>query len=409
VKILQINKAHHYRGGANRYYMELSRILEEAGHEVVHFSMKDGENVNSPYSDYFVENVDLAGAGTVQERIRCFGRVVYSFQARRRVERLIKEHRPEIAHLHNIYHQISPSILQVLKKNGLRTVLTAHDYKLICPNYTLFDGRDTCEKCLGGKNYHVLTTGCHGGTLATGMTLAIEAYLHLFLGSYRKYLDIVITPSRFMKECLAKFGIPDANIIHVPNFVDPIPENVEPGRGGYILYMGRLSREKGVDSLILAMREFPETPLIIAGDGPERKALEKVSQEEGAGNVQFVGQQGADDLGGLLSGSMFTVVPSIWYENCPLSVLESMAYGRPVIGSKTGGIPDLIGDGEDGLLFSPGDVNDLSDKIGLILGDSEYREELGMNAHLRARQEFTKEAHRDKILSIYSELLDRPA
>ncbi len=376
---------------------------------MLHFSMKDKENVSSPYSDYFVENVHMAGARTIPEKIRCFGRVIYSFQARRRVERIINEHRPEIAHLHNIYHQISPSILPVLKKNGLRTVLTSHDYKLICPNYTLFDGRGTCEKCLGGKNYHVLTTGCHGGSLATGMTLAIESYLHLFLGSYRRYLDMVITPSRFMKECFVRFGIPEAKIVYVPNFVDPIPENIEPGRGGYILYMGRLSREKGVDSLILAMREFQETPLIIAGDGPERKALERMSEEEGVGNVRFVGQKESDDLGGLLSGSMFTVVPSIWYENCPLSVLESMAYGRPVIGSKTGGIPDLIHDGEDGLLFSPGDANGLSDRIGLLLGDAGYRERLGRKAHRRARQEFTKEAHRDRILSIYSDLLDRPA
>ncbi len=405
MNILQVNKFHQSWGGANRYYMELSRILEERGNRVISFSMKEDSNEPSRYSDYFVEHIDLNNPDGLLSRIRCFLRVTYSLDARKKIRKLIGDHRPEIAHIHNIYHQISPSILPVLKNSGIPVVMTAHDYKLVCPNNTLFDGSNICEKCLGGKSYQVMLNRCHNSSFSKGLTLAIEAYLHSLLRSYTECVDTIITPSSFMRNIFITFGVNPDKIVFIPNFVDPIPDKFGDEEDDYILYFGRLSIEKGLRTLISAMQRYPGTRLILAGDGPEREGLEKLSGVLNLTNVQFIGQKNSQETEQLVKNSMFTVITSIWYENCPLSVLESMAQGKPVIGSRIGGIPDLIEDGKDGLLFNSNDVEDLCEKIGTILDDSDYRRELGRNAYLKVKQHFNSEVHYQGISSVYKELI----
>ncbi len=407
MKILQINKAHHHHGGANRYYLELSRILEEKGHEVACFSMKDGKNLPTVYADYFVDHLDFQNPGGLFDRVRASARIVYSTQARQRIGKLIDRFRPEIAHFHNIYHHISPSVLLELEKKGIPVVMTAHDYKLICPNYTLFNGVDICEKCRGGKSYQVLLTSCHGGSVFSGLILATEAYLHRMLGSYEKGLDLIITPSEFMKKILIEFGIPAEKIQFVPNFVDPIPEDLGPDTGDYVLYFGRLSLEKGLATLIRAMSRLPDLSLVLAGDGPQRSELEYLSGKEQVSNVRFVGQKDHVEIEGLIRGCLFTVLPSIWYENCPLSILESMAFGKPVIGSRIGGIPDLIDDGKDGLLFPAGDEEKLSEKIRLLADDSNLLRLFGGNGYKKVKEKYNREVHYRSVLSVYNTLLGK--
>jgi glycosyltransferase involved in cell wall biosynthesis len=408
MKILQVNKFHYYHGGADGYYLELSRILEEQGHEVSYFSMKNEKNIESPHSTYFVENVDFNAPNGIMNRIKCFTRVIYSFEARRNIKQVVDLYQPDIVHLHNIYHQISPSILPILKKNDLPVVMTAHDYKVVCPNYSLFNGYEICEKCRDGKIYHVLLSGCHNKSIAKGFTLAIEAYLYRFLRTYQDCLDIIITPSMFMKTKFEEYGISSEKIIFIPNFVDPIPVKLERREeGDYLLYFGRLSREKGLMVLILAMRKHPDLSLIVAGDGPERRHLERLCDKEGIFNVKFVGKKNSKEIKKLIEHCMFTVLPSICYENCPLSVLESMASGKPVIGSQIGGIPDLIENGKDGLLFKAGNDEELSEKIGALAKDKDLRDELGRNSYNKVKQNYSKETHLQSILSVYKNLLEQ--
>jgi glycosyltransferase involved in cell wall biosynthesis len=405
MKVLQVNKAHHRRGGANLYCLELSRVLEEAGHRVVHFSMKDAANEPCPDADLFVEHVDFDEPGGPLARLHAFGRVIYSPQARRRIGRLVERHRPDIAHLHNVYHQISPSILPALHRRGIPVLLTAHDYKLVCPNYTLFDGDRVCERCLDGQVHRVATTGCHGGSVAKGVTLAFEAFLHRLLGTYVRHLDHVVAPGPFMRDTLVRFGFPADRITVIPNFVDPLPDAPDGAEGDYILYFGRLSREKGLMTLVQAMRRLPGSTLIIAGDGPERGALEAACGGEGPANVRFLGHRTPEEVRRLVGGSRFTVLPSIWYENCPLSVLESMARGRPVVGARIGGIPDLIEDGRDGLLFAPGDADDLAEKIERLEKDGDLRRALGRAAFRKVGRLYSREVHVRSIVSLYERLI----
>ncbi len=406
MKILQVNKYHHDQGGANRYYLELSRALTEEGHDVVHFSMQDERNEPSPFSEYFVENVDFNRPGSLFDQAKRSMRVIYFPQARRMIRKIVERYTPEIAHLHNIYHHLSPSFLPVLEERGIPVVMTAHDYKLICPNYTLFDGRNICEKCRGGKSYQVLLSRCYPGSFPKGITLAVEAYLHKLLGTYSKCLDVIIVPSRFMKETMVRFGIPEKKISFIPNFVDPVPTEIQNGSGEYILYFGRLAREKGLPTLIGAMQSYSEISLVIAGDGPARSDLERMCVERKILNVDFVGRKNAREIIRLIEGSRFTVLPSVWYENCPLSVLESMAHGKPVVGADIGGIPDLIDDGTDGLLFEAGNEADLGEKIGRLVKDREFCVELGRKGYQKVKEFYNKEVHCRSVLSVYEKLLD---
>jgi glycosyltransferase involved in cell wall biosynthesis len=407
MKILQVNKFHYNYGGSNRYYLNLSRILELDGHEVAYFSMKGDKNVPSPYSEYFIEPIDYDQIGGPIEMIRSFVNVLYSFEAKKKIGKLLNHFKPDLAHIHNIYHQISPSILPELKGFGIPVVMTAHDYKLVCPNYSLFDGREICERCEGGKRaYHASIGRCHQGTVAKGILLTLESYLHQLLGSYSKGLDLIIAPSQFMKDTLARFGIPEKKVVYVPNFVDPIPEKFEYEEGDHLLYFGRLAAEKGIEILLLAMKNFRDVPLLLAGEGPDKGRFEEITREEGLDNVRFVGKANRSEVESLIRRSKFTILPSIWYENCPLSILESMAYGKPVIGARIGGIPDLIEHDQDGLLFTAGDVDDLSRQIERLLAVRNRLREMGESGHRKVRGLYSKEVHYRSILSIYRRFLD---
>jgi glycosyltransferase involved in cell wall biosynthesis len=207
-----------------------------------------------------------------------------------------------------------------------------------------------------------------------------------------------------MKEVFTSAGIPSEKIVVIPNFVDPVPEQEEWEEGDYILFFGRLSIEKGLTVLIKAMRHFPETRLLMAGSGPERYHLEALCRKLEVTNVDFLGRQSSEETESLIKRSLFTIISSIGGENCPLSVLESMAFGKPVIGSRIGGIPDLIDDGKDGFLFDPNDETDLCKKIEAMLGDTEYRRELGRNAYKKIERDFNGEVHYQRVYSVYNDL-----
>jgi len=405
MRILQVNKSHHHRGGANHYYLELSRALVETGNDVINFSMRDDQNDPSPFSSYFVDRVDFNDAGGTIERIKCSGRAVYSLQARKKIRLIIDRFRPNIAHIHNIYHQLSPSFLPILRDHGIPVVMTAHDYKLVCPNYMLFNGEVVCERCVEGEMYNILLEACRNTPLSRRLVLLAEAYLHRILGTYRNSLDVVIAPSMFMKDILDRNARLNARVINIPNFVDPIPAGPKFGGGEYILYFGRLSREKGLSTLIRAVKRFPDSLLLIAGEGPEKRSLEMLCDRENADNVRFIGQKNPTEIRQLIDRCAFSVLPSIWYENCPLSILESMARGKPVVGSRIGGIPELIGDGRTGLLSRAGDVDDLSEKIGRLLKDRDLRVELGRNGYRDVKIRYNKADHCRAILSVYEDLV----
>lgn len=408
MRILLVNKFFYLRGGAERSFFETKRVLEARGHRVIPFSMQDERNRPTPYARYFVNKVEFNKDHSLREKAEIVPRVIYFRQARKRLEKLLRREQPDVAHLHNIAHQISPSILDSLKKFGIPVVQTLHDYKLICPTYTMLANGQVCERCRGGHYYHAALQRCNKGSLSASLLNVAEMYAHRALGLYRRGIDLFIAPSQFLRRKLMEDGMENMPISYLPNFIDANEYVPRYGGEDYCVYFGRLSSEKGVMTLIQSMRGVEALRLLIVGEGLQQQALQDLVRQEGLSNVEFLGPLHGDGLKKVVKDSLFVILPSQCYENCPFSILESFALGKPVIGSVIGGIPELISPGKDGLLFRAGDVEDLRAKIRYLAADRERIAEMGKNAREKVEQEYCVEAHYRQLVRAYHQVLGCP-
>ena len=407
MKILMVNKYFFVKGGSERYFFDLKELLEKMGHEVIPFAMKDENNFESEYSDYFVDHVEYNGFHDFRA-LRDAGRLIYSFHARKKIEALIEETRPDVAHLHMIDHQISPSILHSLAKFEIPVVQTVHQYKLVCPNYRFYVEHENrvCEKCLGGKFYQPVLTRCHKNSLTASALISAEAYFHRILGTYQKNVALYHTPSAFMKEMLVRGGVDAQKVEHHFLVTDPDQFPFSPVYEDYFIYLGRLSHEKGVLTLLKAMRLVPRSRLVIIGDGPQRAALEAFARDNSIRNVDFVGYKNKSEVKELMSHASFSIIPSEWYENSPLVIYEAFSMGKPVIGATIGGITEFIEPDRDGLHFQPGDDKQLAGCINSLLDDREKIKEMGKNAREKAEKNFSPQEHQQWITSVYERLIN---
>ena len=403
-----IDKYFFVKGGAERYFFELMDILERRGHAVIPFSMKHPANRETPYSDTFVENIDFNPRSPLQKisiGIRSLGRIFYSVQAKLRLARLIRKTRPDIAHLHMIDHQLSPSILPVLKKAGIPVVQTVHTFKLVCPAYRLYHmGRqEVCEKCLKGSYWRPLAERCHKNSFFATLLVVLETLFHKAFRFYERGVDLFLVPSRFMGSKLIEGGIRPEKIRHIFYTIEIAQYRPSYSSDAYFLYYGRLSEEKGLLTLLRAVQGGVGLPLHIAGDGPQRPVLEKTVRDRKIGAVRFLGILEGEALKRAVARSRFVVVPSEWYENSPLVIYESMAMGKPVIGADMGGIPELIEPGVDGFLFPAGDAESLRNRIRLLAEHPEMPRKMGRAARKKAERLFAPSAHYDRLMELYRE------
>lgn len=403
MKILGVNKFFYLRGGCETYYFMLNKLLELKCHQVVHFSMKDKSNFESPYSGYFVDNIDYSNMDWYQKIIYSF-KIIYSLEAKNKIQRLINDEGPDIAHIHNFQHQMSPSILHGIKKYKIPIVNTVHDFKSICPNYKMLRSGHICEDCKGGRYYKCFINKCVKNSWGAGFVNMVEAYTHSLLKSY-ELVDKFICPSRFIQNKMIEFGIPEQKTEYVPNCIN-INEYISScAHDGYFIYAGRLSHEKGINTLVKAMKHVNRTKLIIIGTGPEEKRLKELAENLGLKNIAFCGFKSGRELKKLIRRSMFMVLPSEWYENCPMAILEAMASGKAVIGSRIGGIPELVDDGKTGLTFKPGDFQELAQKINTLINNPNCAATMGKAARKKAEELFDQETHCQRIISIYKSLV----
>ncbi len=320
MQILQINKYSYPKGGADKYFLQLSSELEKAGHQVRLFSMTEPRKLRR--------------------------HVFWSWSADRVLTQIIKEFQPTVAHLHNIYHDLTPSILYILKRHHIPTVLTLHDYKIICPNYRLYTQGQVCSRCRGHKFYNCFLHRCLKNSYLLSGVGSAEAYLHQsLLDSYQKKIDLFISPSQFLIKQFKDWGF-QKKITYLPNFVSVQKPAVK--KENYLLYLGRLEPEKGLGTLLEAMKLLPQEKLLVAGTG-------SYSVKETA-NVKPLGWQ--KDINALVARAKLLIVPSQWSENNPLNVLEAQELGTAVLASRIGGLPELTDN-----LFNPGDPRDLAEKI----------------------------------------------
>jgi glycosyltransferase involved in cell wall biosynthesis len=405
VRLLLGNKFWYPKGGTETYLFELSEELAFHGYEVIPFAMNHPRNRESAYSRFFVDEVDYDRKSSWYSSVRSAQRILYSAQAKSRLRALVDETKPGLAHLHNIYHQISPSILPLLKRRGIPVVMTLHDLKIACPNYKMRTGGAICERCLTGKYHHAVLNRCVRGSVLASALCATEAFLHRATGVYRNNVDCFIVPSDFFRRKIAQAGIPEEKIVHIPSFTHV--ERYQPNFGGsdYFVYVGRLSEEKGLPTLLEAMRGLRRGKLVIIGDGPQRALLSSLVESRGLSNVELVGPKSGAELQALLRGAAFSVIPSEWYENCPRAGIESFACGKPVIGSDIGGLPEMIENGRTGLLFKAFSAEDLREKISYLFERESLIVEMGRNARIKAERDYSVKAHLNKLLEVYTRTL----
>ena len=408
MEILLINKFFYLKGGVETVFFQERNFLKNTGHKVIDFSMHHPENFSSEYTGCFVSNVnyhvDSKGDKiNFLEKSRIAIDFVHNREAVNKLLALIEKEKPVIAHLHNIYHQITPSIITVLKNAGIKVILTLHDYKLICPTYLMIDNKNAiCNKCQGKYFIQATINRCQEGSVFKSLLLSIEGYWHKWTKSYEK-VDLFLSPSKFLADLVAKYRTDTGRIKVLHNGIAINEYKPSEADGGYAVYFGRISREKGVETLLQAHQLLSNKfPIKVIGTGPLRGELE---QRYSA--VEFTGYKTGEELKELIKRASFVVVPSECYENCSMSVLESMALGKPVIGSRIGGIPEQIEDGKTGFLFEMGDADELAEKMIILASDKELREKMGKAARKKLERKYSLDVHCKKLMEIYEELLSK--
>ena len=404
MKILMANKFFYIKGGSETYYFALKRLLESKGHEVIDFSMKDDKNLESDYSDYFVEGVDYNGKMSKSAQLKAARNIIYSKEAKKKFERLVKDTSPDLVHLNIFQHQLSPSILDICKKYDLPTVYTAHDLKMLCLNYVMMTHGEICEKCKGGKYINCLKNKCVKDSSAKSLINVVEGYFHKWRKSYDA-IDEIITPSNFYRDKFIDFGVNPERVTHIPNFLDKEKPSVNKTDDSekYFLYFGRLSREKGIMTLVKAVKDTDRL-LYIVGSGPCREEIEDYIKADKIDNVKLLGFKSGQELTDIVGNAKAVILPSEWYENGPYSAIESLQLSRPIIGSDIGGIPELI-DG-NGYSFAKGNIDELKD---ILLnfpepGSEEYAT-LCKRSEEMFNERYTSGYHYEKLMNIYDKAL----
>jgi glycosyltransferase involved in cell wall biosynthesis len=399
-RVLMVNKFCFGRGGAEHYMFRLADLLESRGVEPLYFASRHPSNRPCAQERFFVSESDFEHPAPGFEQVRLAGRAVYSLEARRQMSSLLEAEPVDLAHLHNIYHHLSPSILAPLRRRGIPVVMTVHDYKLVCPVYLLLSHGEICERCVGGHFSNAVRYRCNRGSLAGSALVAGETWLHRRLGLYANGVDVFVAPSAFIRDKLVAGGYPADRIRVVPNFVDrdAVRPSFEPG--DRFVYVGRLVKEKGVDVLIDATAGT-DLSITIVGDGPLRGELEARARRVGA-DAEFRGYLEPEAAAEVVAHSRAVVLPARWHENGPLAVIEAMAAGKPVIASRTGGLPELIVDGENGLLVPPDDPDRLREALLRLHRAPDEAERMGREGRARAERRHAPAAHYAAVADAYA-------
>ncbi len=403
MRVLMVNKFHYIVGGSETCYFSMKRLLKKRGHTVIDFSMADERNAPSPYSGYFTGNVDYHARNSLCRQITMARDFVYSPEAKKKFERLVRDTKPDLVHLHMFSHQISPSILDVVKKYRLPAVYTAHDLQLLCPNYKMLHHGTLCEACLRGKVFSCVRNRCVMDSYVKSALSALENKVHRSRGIYDA-IQYLIMPSAFYRQKFLEAGYAPERLVPIPHFLnlrplkDPVREKKEP----YILYAGRLSEEKGLRTLLRAV-EGTDISLHIAGAGAMEKEIESRLREPSLRRVRLLGFLQGPALTDEISGASALVLPSEWYENGPYAAIEALRCGRPLVGSRIGGITEMIQN--NGMLTAPGDEKELRSAMQAVLAASDAGWKSMSDASVRLYSEnYTAQRFTERLGEVYRRL-----
>lgn len=396
MKILIVNKFLYQKGGSETYIFKLGDVLKENGHKVEYFGLQNDKNIVGNNLELYVSDMDFSKG--VLKNLGAPFRIIYSLEARRKIRKVLNDFMPDVVHLNNIQFHLTPSIILEIQKyrkstgRSVKIVYTAHDYQLVCPSHGFFNSNSyTCEKCLGGNYTNCLKTKCVKNSRAKSLLAMADAYFWKWSKAY-SYIDTIICPSQFLKSKLDTQDRFSQKTVAIHNFMEkPVLEDFE--KEDYVLEFGNLSEEKGTDTVITVAKRMPDVKFLFAGYG---KSVDEIKKLE---NAEYLGFKTGRELSELIQKARLSIYPSKWYENCPFSVIESQMYSTPVIGSKVGGIPELISDQKTGLLFECGNADDLEAKLRMLIYDDKKLNEMTENCK---KMDFeTPNSYYQKLIGIY--------
>lgn len=410
MKIILVNYRYFISGGPERYYFNIKEILERQGHEVIPFSIKSARNVPNDFERYFLDIVDdevyfAQAKKSLRVVLKSFSRMFYSFEAKRKMTRLLKDVKPDLVYIMQFHNKISPSIIDAARNRGIPVVHRISDFQYMCPNALFYnDVKGVCEDCLKGKRWNCVRYRCVlGSTVYSAIKTAAKG-LHDLMGVTRK-INAFVVPSSFTLRKLLEYGIPQEKLHHIPTFFnlkekDPVVE-YKP----FVLYVGRIEKQKGLMTLIRAFEDTDMALKIIgfSNDGyeDELKAYLQVKKH----HIEFLGRMTFEQIVPYLKSCRCTVVPSEWYDNFPNVILESFAYKKPVIATNFGSLPELVVDGQTGCTFRYADYNDLRLKAEFMLQQEKEAKRMGLMGFTRLLQDYSPEEHYRQLMQIFNKLL----
>ena len=402
MKILFVNKFLYPRGGAETYFLKIGEELARRGHGVEYFGMYDEKNTVGNSLHLATTNMDFHAAGP--EKLLYPFRIVYSREAKRKLKEVIAAFGPDIVHFNNINFQLTPSVICAGAECGVPMVQTVHDVQMLCPNHMMMEyhSKKLCEDCMGKKSkWPCVKKRCIHGSLPKSLIGAVEGTLYECSPVYDK-IHRFICPSAFLEEKLLNVPRFRGKTVMLHNFLSKVSDAGGWPKGDYVLYFGRLAEEKGIDRILEACRLLPDIPFVIAGGGP----LEDLCKNCTLPNVKYVGFKTGKELEELVAGALFTLHLSIWYENCPLALLESQSLGTPVLCNRIGGIPELVEEGKTGILNDAFTPEAYAETIAALYADKALLSEMAQNCLRKRESMMTLERYCDKLLALYTEVTE---
>lgn len=393
VKILVVHNAYQQRGGEDAVVGAEVRLLEANGHAVVRYER---------HNDELLGRGALGGIDAAVE-------TVWSSKSFREMKALVEKERPDVAHFHNTFPLISPSAYYACARAGVPVVQTLHNYRLWCPAAKFLREGKVCEACLGRNAWPGVMHGCYRGSRAATAAAAAMLAVHRRMGSWQTKVDVYIALSEFTRRKFIEGGLPAERIVLKPNFVaGDVPPKTQ--SGGYVLFVGRLSEEKGPQLLPSAWRSMhTQIPLRIAGDGPLLEKLSREVREPSLLQIELAGHRTPDEVRALVHGARFLVFPSMWYEGFPMTIAEAFAGGLPVVASRLGSMAEIVQDGVTGLHFEPGNAVDLAAKVEWAWNHPEELARMGRAARAEYEAKYQPSTNYEILMGVYRGAIARRA
>lgn len=410
MKILYINNFFSAQGGAEFIMIEAARLMEQNGH-TVHFFATDKGPYFLPHetdTSFFPPFKDFRKISPLKALPYLAG-TIFNRESQFRLSKVLKTMKPDLIHIHNLHYHLTPSILLACSAHNIPVVMTLHDVRLICPGGTLYNNGEPDLFCKTGKPMACLRSRCKNGNLPETLLCFVEYFWNRMFNLYRG-VHTFVTPSKALKDLMIEQGLSAEKVVHINNFLNLEQFNSKPSfsNQGYFLFAGRLSQEKGIHYLLEAMAQLPDLTLYIAGQGPYEDKLKAIATKLNLNNIKFLGFMEAQDLEIYYRNCIATVLPAIWFEIFGLTLIESFLYGKPVIASNIGAIPELVTEGETGLLIEPGNVHDLTEKLKFLAQNPERVIQMGKAGRRKAEQLFKPDRHQKALEDLYQKVLANP-